>query len=326
MRGPRSTLAHVRDTARDAARLHGGRDPDRGAQHARLLIGSGRSGTTWLLQEMTRLTAARPVFEPFHPIDVPRSSEVVPRGYLPRDAEAPALERHVADVLGGGFRAPWTEQCNPAPYLHRYRGRVVKEVHTHLWAGWLQARFPEVPIAVVVRHPFAQVGSRSALAWSDRKLDLIVADADLVDAHAPELPALVADARTPLERGVLLWAIDNRVLLRTLTPGSPFLFGYEDAVADPAVVGDLLEHFGFPRPASRELAHEARGVASLMSQPGAPRRAAADANAKWLDGADPAAVGRALASLEALGFGDVFDARGGTDIGRLRERAAGGLA
>ncbi|WP_084040121.1 hypothetical protein [Demequina sp. NBRC 110053] len=301
------------------------RAKDRDTRGASVLFGSGRSGTTWLLQELVRLTAARPIFEPFHPIEVQRSGEVVPRGYLPPGTRDETLRQHVGDVLAGRFDAPWLHQCVPLDGHSRTDARVIKEIHSHLWGGWLQAEFPQVPMAVVVRHPLAQVGSRSALAWTDAKLDRILADERLIEEHAPNLPALAASAASPLERGVLLWAIDNRVLLRTLAPRSVFLFGYEEAVAEPQVVGDLVVHLGHQRPADDALASHDRERASVMSQPGSPARSAGDENAKWLAAARADEVGRALGLLEELGLGGVFGAGGDSDMDAFRQLYRAGL-
>lgn len=292
---------------------------------ARLLFGSGRSGTTWLLQEIARLTPARPIFEPFHPIEVAPSAQVVPRAYLPPGEVAPELAVHARAVLAGRVSTDWTAQAEAMRPPWRYRGRVLKEIHSHLWAGWLLSEFPHLRTATVVRHPFAQVGSRTALAWSDRKLDLISSDEGLRETHVPDLDDYMRRASTPLTRGVLLWAIDNRVLLREVERASHFLLGYEEAVADPGVVGDLIAHFGFPRPADADLASESRRRASRMSQPGAATSLSGDENAKWFAKLDGADVSRALDLLDALGFGGVFSADGTVDIGVLRARVAAGL-
>src|SRR5439155_18259088 len=131
--GPSSGVDDVQRSSRTRTRSSSGRvrrrmarrlfvDVAGGPRRTVLVAGSGRSGTTWLGELLTRGSATRYVFEPLHPRLGPFPGEF-PRTYA-RPGSAFDDEEAWARILSGRVRHPWVDQ-----YAHAFlpRRRVVKD-------------------------------------------------------------------------------------------------------------------------------------------------------------------------------------------------------
>ena len=222
--------------------LERNRDPSRAA----LVLGSGRSGTTWLAESIARRHRSRLLFEPFHPI----------LGWIeggtrlfshPTDSE-PAFERSVRRVLSGRVRTVYINQIRIARLP---RGRVVKDVHAANLLPWFRANHPAVPVVFVVRHPIAASLSRlrsdtfygigdylaTAAGREDAEGSPVAAWLPLYDRHRahPE----------PLVRLVAEWCIENVYPLSHVGGDGVCLTFYETAVLSPvAELARLAEFCG----------------------------------------------------------------------------------
>jgi len=122
-----------------------------------LVLGSGRSGTTWLAEVIARQCGSRVLFEPFHPRlgDLNRGLKLLKLFMAPgeRDSETRPIER----VLAGRVRHRQIDHIQ-SPRLPG--GRVIKDIHATNLAPWLRETYPEIPLIYLVRHPLAASASR----------------------------------------------------------------------------------------------------------------------------------------------------------------------
>ncbi|MCR4347315.1 MAG: sulfotransferase domain-containing protein [Sulfuricaulis sp.] len=162
-----------------------------------IIAGSGRSGTTWVLDSLAEANRMRTVFEPLHPVGVPAASRFAHR-YIRPEAQEPELRAFMDRVFSGNMRSLWANyrirpdrfnplRHGPIPiYLHIRKsmqllrkyvfrrdlsGLIVKFIRANLMLPWL-ARQYGFPIILVVRHPCAVVASRLNLSpadWSAEK-------------------------------------------------------------------------------------------------------------------------------------------------------------
>jgi hypothetical protein len=162
-----------------------------------IIAGSGRSGTTWVLDSLAEANRCRTIFEPLHPVGVPAASRFAYQ-YVRPDAQAPELRAFMDRVFSGEMRSLWADyrirpdrfnplRYNPiAIYLHikkarqllgKYAfrndlsGHIVKFIRANLMLPWL-ARQYGLPMVLVIRHPCAVVASRLRLTpkdWSAEK-------------------------------------------------------------------------------------------------------------------------------------------------------------
>lgn len=100
-----------------------------------LLVGSRRSGTTWLSETINYRNDFRKIFEPFHPLHSSWARDVhsewakyVDPGYVDD-----TLERKCTRLWSGRLRDPWTDKHNTKQIATR---RMIKSVEsTNLLPG-----------------------------------------------------------------------------------------------------------------------------------------------------------------------------------------------
>jgi hypothetical protein len=125
-------------------------------RRAIVVVGSGRSGTTWLAELLTRMLSARLIYEPFHPERIRLLREPTPLFLAPHTRHA-ALEGYVAALLAGQIRARTLERPRPIRFS---RGRVLKDVHAMNTLPWLREHFASLSLVLLLRHPLAVGVSR----------------------------------------------------------------------------------------------------------------------------------------------------------------------
>jgi hypothetical protein len=210
--------------------LERSRDPARAA----LVLGSGRSGTTWLAESIARRHRSRLLFEPFHPLLGAIGEDA--RLFLDPSESPPAFARSVRRVLSGRVRGPYIDQIRVARLP---RGRVVKDVHATNLLPWLRAHHPAVPVVYVVRHPIAASLSRlrsdSFYGIGDHLATPAGREAAENSPVARWLPLYdgYRDRSEPLVRLVAEWCIENVYPLSRGDDDGVILAFYEKAVLTP---------------------------------------------------------------------------------------------
>jgi hypothetical protein len=218
-------------------------DPFHDPSRAVVVLGSARSGTTWLAQLLSAPRRTRLVLEPLHAGSPLRPTTFVWGDWRAPGSEDAALTDVWARVLSGSARSTRTDRMNDCRFATR---RVVKCIAGTNLAGWLCARFPTVPVVYIVRHPFAAAMSATELAsavggiW--RSLTESLVD-DLLDRSAvfdgplePYRSAAIEIRRrpaSPFGAGVLRWCLENFVALTSRPPSGALLVRYEELLADP---------------------------------------------------------------------------------------------
>lgn len=257
------------------------RDSDGDPGRALLLVGTARSGTTWLGDLLADRLHARMLFEPFHPDRVAGAAPFGSMPYRREEEDDPALEEFCRSVFAGTLGGAWVDR--EARWL-RPRARVVKSVRTALLLPWLRRRFPEVPFVVLVRDPVAVVRSRLAAGWSpDPDFFSLLGDGGLVADTLGGDAAWARGLATPEERSALVWALHYRVATahadsdpRTAT------VRYEHLASDPdEEVARVLEALGLepalPTRSSRRPSSTARKGRTPRQRAGARQGAPLEA-------------------------------------------------
>jgi hypothetical protein len=220
---------------------------DRDPAHSALILGSGRSGTTWLAEALARNSRSRLIFEPFHPIWTPGPREL--RLFLAPRAVEPGMQALVERVLSGRTRK---RPLGQIVITRLPRARVVKDIHSANLLPWYRSRFPQVPVVFAVRHPIATARSRlrhGDFYGLDRYLETARGRRQAEDSPvAPWLPAYDEHRQDPdeLVRGVAEWCIENAYPLRQCASEGAMLVFYERAVREPAAELTRLAEFCAP--------------------------------------------------------------------------------
>lgn len=207
-------------------------DMNHDAGRSLLLVGSGRSGTTWMAEVLTEALQCRLVYEPLRAKSVPWAGPVRPGHYLGGDRTDPAVVAVLDRILEGRFRNRFTDKYNTVRFPRR---RLVKEVRATNLLPWIVRRYPRTPVVYLLRHPVPTAWSVTALDWPG-KLEEFLAQRSLMEGPLqPFLPLIdeAAASSDRFQRVVLQWCLENYVPSRLLEPGQAHVVFYENMVDDP---------------------------------------------------------------------------------------------
>ena len=181
-----------------------------------LLVGSGRSGTTWITEALSALRGTKQLFEPLHPQWVRAVRRVMPphewgpfpnaQGpFLPATADAPEWEAHWRQILEGRIRCHWTDR------FQRSGGRVdrlvVKSVRANRMLGFILDRLSP-RLLYVQRHPVPVVWSRVGRGWhADPRL--LLRDEEFVAAHLDRWIGDIERCSDAWSAHAIWWAAEN---------------------------------------------------------------------------------------------------------------------
>jgi Sulfotransferase family len=221
-----------------------------------------RTGSTWVAELLNYNNDYRFMYEPS------LSRPLMPRNhaetagdkrilYIRPETDDPDLREQALVVLDGRFHDTRTDRYNRRLVSRR---RLVKEVTSNLFIGWLARAFPGLSVILLLRHPMPTVRSRAyeyfqANAAGRRLLDpdpaartrdylrLVFGQSDLVADHLEPVRAVLESAATVWEQRIAVWCVQNYVPLRQFQPGTIHLAFYENLCMDPQ--GELQRLFEF---------------------------------------------------------------------------------
>ena len=212
------------------------------------LVGSGRSGTTWLASLLNADATMREMFEPVHRLHVPLMKGGADHPYF-RPGELPAEWRTwQSEVFSGRHITKRTDRDNVGRNPAGARKLLVKDVFACGLIAANVAAHPDVAPALVMRHPIAVALSKQAHSdwlWTWSPEAFFTQSLWVEDHLGPHVDALTRVAR---EEGVLpqlvaVWAVLQHVALRSASPAVMPILHYESSVLDPwASVQELSAH------------------------------------------------------------------------------------
>lgn len=206
-----------------------------------LVIGNGRSGTSWIGDTLSQERSLTYYREPCHPGRKGLSGEAADAVWT-RYVPPGGSDRYFQETLGGAFDGLMVRGGGvswrglPARVLQRPR-ILVKEVAAFLSLDWLYQRWkPEV--LVVVRHPCAYAASVRALrhdAAEIARFDMLRNNKTLQQNYIGHLMPHLTSVEGPLEASVASWAIRNYINLRLQAERPEWqVIYYEELARNPA--------------------------------------------------------------------------------------------
>jgi Sulfotransferase family len=216
-----------------------------------LVLGSGRSGTTWVQEVLSALPGYRIVFEPFHQKNVRHFPQV-------GDYERLYQRKERSDgVLADYLRRLTREALPPGSPLSREQSNlrikayqtVIKSIRLNLSAGWLREHF-QGKLVFVLRDPVGVIRSWLTTGWGQRRdVGVYLRQSELVNDYllpcADYLQWLVKKG-TVVERSAACWVIENGVAVRMLEQD---VVSYDEMVAEPVAGWEhLLAKLELPVP------------------------------------------------------------------------------
>ena len=249
-----------------------------------VVAGSGRSGTTWLLDLLAMQRSIRPVFEPLHFKNVPKTRHLWGL-YLREDETHEPLETFLSKVFYHRPDRAWFSwmTCRvdwdtpiwnrPTAYRHGMKHwrpqatrRAIKFIKASLMLPWMQRRFPS-KLIYITRHPCAVLSSRKEMGWGGNP-HRFLEQPHLAEDYLAEHQEWIEEAGESLfKKLTLVWCIENMVPQRQIDNGELAVhwLTYEDLVSRPdETIWNLLNFIGCP-PENRD-SLIARAVSSLAPQ------------------------------------------------------------
>ena len=269
------------------------------------VIGTQRSGTTWLGELIDPDQRMRTIFEPFHTVHsgVARRLGLPWGAYVPPGTDHPGLARTVDAIASGHVRDAWTDRQNRRRH---YTSRMVKDVTATNLVPWIARHRPDDRVVLILRHPFAVVWSLLEVPWASGRddTDALFADAGLREAIGPVagLDGWIAQAAADaFVNRTLKWCLENALPLRAAGDGEFAVVHYEHLVADPAGACARLG-IAAPGDPTRPSSTDFRRRADAWGDDGATLVT------DWQAHVTPAQVETGVRILDAFGLTTVYDA------------------
>jgi hypothetical protein len=233
----------------------------------RIIAGSGRSGTTWVLDCLADANDLRPMFEPLHQQVTPLGPKYAYKTIVPGE-RFPELEAYLERIARGDYSSWWVTYRGRRDLLipstsnlrsredarrmyWRWRkflkdravlrrasqrqGTLIKMIRANLALGWMAKTLGSRAI-LLLRHPCAVVESQWRLGpiWDPAPiLDRFRADARLEEISGGRYRELLETRLSPIESLTLVWAIENQIPVERATQYGYSVIPYED-LADEA--------------------------------------------------------------------------------------------
>jgi hypothetical protein len=225
----------------------------------RFIAGSGRSGTTWILDSLAEANGLRPVFEPLHPHLSEIGSRYAHRA-LSAEEEHQDLKQFLIDACAGQGPRLWTQYRQqrrwlfppPAdfnsksdagrtkrhwikflrelPRMFRNGLRadpLVKCIRANLMLPWI-ARHLECRVALVVRHPAAVIESELRGGWNAHfAVERFRHDRRLHELTHGRYQPLLSRRLNPVEALAARWVIENHWVTQAAAESGIAVFHYE---------------------------------------------------------------------------------------------------
>ncbi|TXE21536.1 sulfotransferase family protein [Psychroflexus gondwanensis] len=192
-----------------------------------LVVGSARSGTSWLSENMAKVFRYRMLFEPEH-------TDNTSHGYLVADQMITIKNqdnyteglRYLKRVLRNRVDSDWIAQNSNRTYKRHLwpfipKHFVIKLVRGNLLAPFISQYF-EIPVVHVVRHPLEVIKSqqRVRFPWL-YDLSYFLKQEELIDLISNKYDINIKDFihKSKVEILALRWCIENVVVLEDLKAG-----------------------------------------------------------------------------------------------------------
>ncbi len=243
-----------------------------------IIAGSGRSGTTWVLDVLARTFRLRPIFEPLNPHAI-KGAEAYAWRHVPPGTDIAEMDAFFRAIFTGDLSSCWTDlrfhpsDLLPPPdffrrkesaklmlhhWIHalnqyrtyapsRARSRIiVKFIRANLLLGWLAQHFG-ARILLLVRHPGAVVESKlrlGGISWDPATLlGTYRQDETIRCLRGGVYRDSLARKLTPAQALALHWCIENQLPIAEAQQNGYLLVHYEDLVEGGGTIWDRIAQF-----------------------------------------------------------------------------------
>lgn len=199
------------------------------------LIGSGRSGTTWVSSLINHDKRYREVFEPFHPEIKSKIRFLKPHQYIRPTSIDSDFSRIASSVFSGKFTNRRTESGNERIC---YKHLLIKDIFANLFAYHISNHFNKIKIIFLIRNPFAVAYSKyenKSWFWMTDPIDFLD-QPDLLEDYLQPFENLIREISKNgdfIEKQIIIWSIINYIPLLQFKSNQLCVVFYEDIITNP---------------------------------------------------------------------------------------------
>ncbi len=229
-----------------------------------VVLGFGRSGTTWLSDIISKSLGGLILFEPLHPRTCSFAADVCYASLSDRESSQRA-GAYLAAVLAKENRHPWLLRNHVFTPLDEVSSEFIeaiwsecrvlgfKEIRANFMIPWLRENL-NARIVFLVRHPCAVIASirRRPNFWNEFGWDAhwrMFVERPLAtpaDAAVGTAQRIARRARSDLQKQAAMWAVTYAFAQAELRSGAVPMFHYEDFYAQPfAAARNLFACLGY---------------------------------------------------------------------------------
>lgn len=237
-------------------------------QIGRIILGSGRSGTTWVQDALSFSNNIRPIFEPLHHKESEEGRRFAYSVMTPGDHNE-SLERFFLDVSEGRISSVWMNYRAPRHLLYPHprkfttvsgckswlyvwrkyfrdravlrplisrRESLIKCIRANLMAGWISQTLGFKTV-FVLRHPCATVESqfRWLSAWDPSRVGECYRKNDRLHEVTDGRYLSLLNSRLSMTEALTLnWVIENQGPVESAPYAGYTVMHYERLLLDPA--------------------------------------------------------------------------------------------
>ena len=212
------------------------------------IVGSGRSGTTWLGEILSEIPGSALLFEPLHLKQVPEAAAAgfSWSAHVRPGTDWPQGEEYLKDVLRGNLITEWTAKDMVLNPEHPPTFIVAKFIRANRLLGWFCECIPTRKPVLILRHPCAVVASQLREgSWNNKPKPILPS----VYRDFPVFEKITREINTSEEVRAINWALDTFLPLAQGDLSKFILVTYERLVLDfDRQVNSIFDSWGLPVP------------------------------------------------------------------------------
>lgn len=189
-----------------------------------IIVGSARSGTSWLSEIIARQFRYRMLFEPEHEFNTPKGILVADQ-WLKSETDSPGAHRYLKNVFANRVDNDWIAQISNRKFKRHLwpfipKKYIIKFVRANLSAKYMNESF-QIPLLHIIRNPYEVLESQQRLKFPWLfNLNHFKNQPDLVALVREKFDFNIAKTDTcdNLELLTIRWCLENILPLQVFEP------------------------------------------------------------------------------------------------------------
>lgn len=215
-----------------------------------IVLGSARSGTSWLSENLSKPFRYRMLFEPEHPDRTKNGKLIADQWFTSQKPASNPAKKYLTKVFNNRVDSDWIAQNSNRKYKRHLwpfipKQFVIKFIRMNLALTYLSETF-KIPIVFVIRHPFEVIASQKRVnfPWL-RDFSFFLKQPELVAFIAKQFNYDLTEIQNKsyIEQLTVRWCIENVIPLQyqELPKHNFYVLKHEDLREDIQIYKKLCE-------------------------------------------------------------------------------------